>query len=250
MKLRPVTGGLNWEVAAFALLKVHVAYCLLFVLFIASMMLAALNIFAGIFVNDAIELCQQDRDHVIQAQNKKSQAMQKELRELFLESDTDNSGTLTRKEFMLAFENPEVKARFTNLGVELDDKQSLSSLFDMLDLSEDDELGIDEFASVCLRAKTLTRPVDLQSFIQQNRRTTDQVRRGLTDLEHQVNRVVRKIDKVFPKSLPLHARSQQNRRVTSVPELSRTTSQSDKTASPSMVLAVRCQPSARGWLDR
>jgi len=245
-----ISGGLNWEVAAFALLKVHVAYCLLFVLFIASMMLAALNIFAGIFVNDAIELCQQDRDHVIQAQNKKSQAMQKELKELFLESDTDNSGTLTRKEFMLAFENPEVKARFTNLGVELDDKQSLSSLFDMLDLSEDDELGIDEFASVCLRAKTLTRPVDLQSFIQQNRRTTDQVRRGLTDLEHQVNRVVRKIDKVFPKSLPLHARSQQNRRVTSVPELSPTTSQSDKTASPSMVLAVRCQPSARGWLDR
>jgi len=244
-----ISGGLNWEVAAFALLKVHVAYGLLFVLFIASMMLAALNIFAGIFVNDAIELCQQDRDHVIQAQNKKSQAMQKELKELFLESDTDDSGTLTRKEFMLAFENPEVKARFTNLGVELDDKQSLSSLFDMLDLSEDDELGIDEFASVCLRAKTLTRPVDLQSFIQQNRRTTDQVRRGLTDLEHQVNKVVRKIDKVFPKSLPLHARPQQ-KRVTSVPELSPTTSQRDKTGSPNMVLALRCPPSTRPWLDR
>ena len=62
-----ITGGVSWEVAVGALTEVHVAYGFLFVVFIASMMLGALNIIAGIFVNDAIEMAQHDRQVVLQA---------------------------------------------------------------------------------------------------------------------------------------------------------------------------------------
>lgn len=154
-------------------------------------MLAALNIFAGIFVNDAIELCQQDRDTMLQAQHKKNQAMEKDLMELFAEFDADKSGSLTCDEFTDAFKKEEVQARFRHLGVDFKDTQSL---FEMLDISENDELDIKEFSSVCLRAKELTRPVDLQSFIQQNRRVIEQVRRGLTDLEGHIGKIGVKVD--------------------------------------------------------
>ena len=79
---------------------------------------------------------------------------------------------------MQAFQNPAVQARFRFLGVELTDAESL---FEMLDTADTDEMLIDEFVSVCLRAKTLTRPLDLQSFIQQNRRTDRWLRRALDE---------------------------------------------------------------------
>ena len=64
----------------------------------------------------------------------------------------------------------------------------------MLDISEDDELDIEEFVAVCLRAKTLTRPVDLQSFVQQSRRTHQVVQRHMERLESRVESVALKLD--------------------------------------------------------
>jgi len=199
-----ISGGVSWELIVNALLRVHAVYGLLFVLFVASMMLAALNIFAGVFVNDAIEVAQQDRDLVLQMESSANRRMMKELREMFLEFDTDESGTLTREEFMEAWQDPEVMIRFRQLGVELRDAKSL---FEMLGIADNDELAVDEFVDVCLRAKTLTRPVDLQSFLQQNRRTTDSFKRALERLERNMGKLVGKVNPVshFGGSSPTHS---------------------------------------------
>merc|ERR1712136_441313 len=74
------------------------------------------------------------------------------------------------------------------------------SLFDMLDIVDTDEVLVDEFVSVCLLAKTLTRPLDLQSFIQQNRRTDRWLRRGLINIEHLLDKLAEKIDKSVQNS--------------------------------------------------
>jgi len=192
-----ISGGVNWEVLVTALMKIHVAFGFLFVAFIACMQLAALNIIAGIFVNDAIEMAQSDRHIVLQAESTRNKTLVCDLKRLFLEFDTDQSGTLTLDEFMQAFQNPAVQARFRLLGVELTDAESL---FDMLDIAETDEVLIDEFVSVCLRAKTLTRPLDLQSFIQQTRRTDRWLRSGLIHIEHQLDRLAEKMDNSVEKA--------------------------------------------------
>jgi len=178
-----ISGGLSWELIVKALLQVNTAYGLLFVLFIASMMLAALNVCAGIFVNDAIELAQQDRDVFLQMEAAVKNAMMRELRQMFLECDTNGDGTLTREEFMEAWENPNVMIHFRHIGVELEDAKSL---FEMMDIAEHDELHIDDFVDVCLRAKTLMRPVDLQSYIKQNKRNTDALKRAVSLLQHEI----------------------------------------------------------------
>jgi len=243
-----ISGGLSWELAVHALMQIHVAYGLLFVLFIASMMLAVLNIFAGIFVNDAIELSQMDRDTVLQTQSKRNQAMIRDLKELFQESDNDNSGTLSRKEFMAAFESPDMQAPLRHLGVELTDADSL---FEVLGISEDDELVIDEFINMCLRAKTLTRPVDLQSFMQQSRRNTDQFRRGLTEIESRIERLGVRIESVLnPKSTRSHADRTEHRPHTMrvIPESAPSGIQLETYRVPSTALQVNGQPSSRDWL--
>ena len=181
-----ISGGVSWEVAVGALMQVHVAYGLLFVLFVAGMMLAALNIIAGIFVNDAIEMAQQDREVMRQAQVVKREEMQKELTDLFMESDQDKSGTLTVQEFVQAFEHPDVEARFRLLGVELSDTKKI---FHLLDINEDDELGIGEFVAMIGRARMLTQPLDLQSFMQQNKQIEQGFRRNLLHMSEDLDKL-------------------------------------------------------------
>merc|ERR1712136_112590 len=120
-----ISGGVSWEVLVSALMKIHAAFGFLFVVFIACMQFAALNIIAGIFVNDAIEMAQRDRHIVLQAESTRNKSLVCDLKKLFLGSDTDQSGTLTFEEFMKAFQNPAVQARFRFLGVELTDAESL-----------------------------------------------------------------------------------------------------------------------------
>eukprot|EP00450_Noctiluca_scintillans_P005347 CAMPEP_0194490102 /NCGR_PEP_ID=MMETSP0253-20130528/9435_1 /TAXON_ID=2966 /ORGANISM="Noctiluca scintillans" /LENGTH=117 /DNA_ID=CAMNT_0039330687 /DNA_START=35 /DNA_END=384 /DNA_ORIENTATION=+ len=117
------------------------------------MTLAALNIIAGIFVNDAIEMAQMDRDIVIQAETEKFRALISELHGLFTEFDTDQSGTLTRDELMEAWKRPQVSVRFRMLGV---DQIDADALFQMLNADGSNEVGIEDFVTGCLRAKTLT----------------------------------------------------------------------------------------------
>ena len=244
-----ISGGLSWELAIHALMHIHFAYGLLFVLFIASMMLAVLNIFSGIFVNDAIELSQMDRDNVSQMESKRNQVMIKDLMDLFRESDNDNSGTLSRKEFMAAFEAPKLLSKLGHLGVELTD---VEGLFEMLGISEDDELVIDEFVNMCLCAKTLKRPVDLQSFIQQNRRNTDHFRRGLTKIESRIESLREKIEfalKPTPETSPV-ARTQHpsSRKMELLPQTAPRGVQRQSPLVQSSALHVRTQPSSRDWL--
>jgi len=191
-----ISGGVSWEVAVGALMQIHVAYGVIFVMFIAGMMLAALNIIAGIFVNDAIEMAQQDKEVIRQMEVEKKQQMEKELMELFLESDQDKSGTLTVQEFVVAFEQPEVEARFRQMGVELKDT---TTLFQMLDIRETDVLDISEFVSMVGRAKMLTQPLDLQSFLQQNKQIEQGVRRGLLRITEDLDKLAGKVDTLLIK---------------------------------------------------
>ena len=212
-------------------------------------MLAVLNIFSGIFVNDAIELSQMDRDNVSQMESKRNQAMIKDLMDLFRESDNDNSGTLSRKEFMAAFGSPKLLSKLGHLGVELTD---VEGLLEILGISEDDELVIDEFVNMCLCAKTLKRPVDLQSFIQQNRRNTDQVRRGLTKIESRFESLREKIEfalKPKPQTSPVtNAQHPSSKKMEVLSQTAPKGVQRQPPPMQSSALHVSTQPSSRAWL--
>ena len=103
-----------------------------------------------------------------------------------MESDEDQSGTLTVQEFVHAFERPDVQLRFKHMGVEL---TSMQSFCELLDIAENDIIVIEEFVNIVLRAKMLTQPLDLRSFLQENKRTEQGLRRGLRDLEDQLSQL-------------------------------------------------------------
>ena len=147
-------------------------------------------------MNDAIEMAQQDKEVIRQMEVEKKQQMEKELTELFMESDQDKSGTLTVQEFVVAFGQPEVEARFRQMGVELKDT---TILFQMLDIRENDVLDSSEFVSMVGRAKMLTQPLDLQSFLQQNKQIEQGVRRSLLHISEDLDKLAGKVDTLLMK---------------------------------------------------
>ena len=177
-----VSGGIDWEVLSGALMQVNSMYGFLFVAFIASMQLAALNIIAGIFVNDSIEVAQSDRDIVFQKESADHTTLVSELKTMFTEIDVKNCGSLAPQEFVEAFQNPEMQSRFAHIGVH---RMDADNLFDMLDLNDDGVVEMKEFVAVCLRLKDLTRPVDYLDFQQQNKKTHERFRRLQAKLDHQ-----------------------------------------------------------------
>merc|ERR1712136_294015 len=64
----------------------------------------------------------------------------------------------------------------------------------MGDVDGAEEIRIHEFVTGCLRAKTLTKPMDTMTFLRETKRTTRMQRDKLAVVEHHINHVAMKLD--------------------------------------------------------
>jgi len=158
-----VTGGVSWKEVVDPLISVHWLYGILFVCFISMMLLAALNIITGIFVNDALELTKADNDLMLQTHVTQTTQNLVHLQNLFHEIDTNDDGKLTIKEFKEGLEHDSVQVAFAKIDLEVADAVNL---FRLLDVDGDGELEIDEFVIGCLRFRGTANAVNTESLMQ------------------------------------------------------------------------------------
>merc|ERR1712135_132710 len=109
-------------------------------LFIAIMVFALLNIVTGIFVNDAVEMAQMDKD-------------------------------VTR-----LLEEPELVHIFAHLGLEVTEAVDL---FEALDVDENKELEVQEFVVGCMQLRGQAKTVDVVIQMRQTRRILTQLKESL-----------------------------------------------------------------------
>merc|ERR1712107_726395 len=70
-----ITNGLDWEEVSSLLRKTSDFHLCVFIAYVALMTLAALNIITGVFVNEAVQCAQQNRDISCQMELRKSKAL-------------------------------------------------------------------------------------------------------------------------------------------------------------------------------
>jgi len=162
-----VSGGISWWDAATPLLDISVVYVLVFAFYVSVMVLGVLNIVTGIFVNDAVEMAQMDRDLLSQTEIQRKNGLFGELRALFAELDQDNSGTLTFDEFENCMQQLETQAYLQGLGL---DVSNVKGVFALLDVDGSEELEIEEFVMGCMHFKGLAKTVDMATLIRENKR--------------------------------------------------------------------------------
>jgi len=183
-----VTGGISWHEISCLLARCSDAHLLVFVFYILVMLLMVLNIITGIFVTDAIQMAQNDRDFALQAKMDSDTSKCCELKRLFYELDSDHSGCLTKKEFEDLTRLPRVSAAFGALGLEIFDP---AGFFELLDIDGSKELEIDEFVVGCMHLAGDARAISVDILMSENKRMMKrwvQVWRQLSQQQQEVSR--------------------------------------------------------------
>jgi len=145
-----VTGGVDWWEIAEMLLEIHLFYLVAFVLFVMFSVIAVLNVINAIFVNDAMETARNDMDLRAHGEIIENRFVLEQLTSLFKEMLPTGEFALSQEAFVKQVDNTEMRVTFALIGVTFTDGPTL---FKLLDVNDDGEVGIDEFVVGCLRLK-------------------------------------------------------------------------------------------------
>jgi len=151
-------GGRNWDGLLKSLRRVGWIYEVTFPLYVGFVTFAVLNILTGIFVDAAQQFSSMDRELVVELQVDKEEEYVKGLLNLFVEADTDKSGTLTWDEFMRHFEDPEVRAYLKGMDLNV---TSAKKIFNLIDSEGKGEIAIQPFLETCLQLRGQAQVVDI-----------------------------------------------------------------------------------------
>jgi len=175
-----ITGGLSWWEIINVLLQIHGLFAVLFGFYISLMVLALLNIVTGIFVNDALELAQLDRDLMARFELEKREADMEKFGSIFSAVDTSKTGKVTLEEFLLHKEKSGVKALFTVLGLDVSD---WIAFFEALDVGGNGELNLEDFVMGCMNLRGSAKTLDMVTLMSNNHKIQDQLHHHAESVE-------------------------------------------------------------------
>merc|ERR1712110_684915 len=94
-----ISGGIDWETMAVPLREVHPFYLVVYVVYIFFMAFGVLNVVVGIFVENAKQQQERDREIVTRTGLKQERENVMRMRDIFQEADKDGDNTLSWEEF-------------------------------------------------------------------------------------------------------------------------------------------------------
>jgi len=172
------SGGISWFEISQLMLQASAAYRAVFVCYVVVMFLMILNIITGLFVTDAVERAQTDKDRMAQQEMERNRKMVTELKALFRELDVDDSGAITLQEFIDCSREQSLKLLFASLGLDITDA---IRVFHLLDVDGSEKLELDEFVVGVMSYKGNAKVVDVEVLMRENKRMMQKLRRWLED---------------------------------------------------------------------
>jgi len=156
------TGGQDWQMFYFTLEPTGELACFIFILFIAFIQIALVNILTGIFVEKALKSAVPDVEVQAREHKRAIEKERKELRELCaaLDQSGDANGAISPKEFESS-DADKLKDHLKFMGLEM---QDIQALFDLLSGRQKGEVNTETFISACMRMRTGSS-VDIQRIL-------------------------------------------------------------------------------------
>jgi hypothetical protein len=186
--LQCITGGVDWYEAAEPLEHISIWLYIWLVTYVVFIVLGALNILTGIFVERAQELSALDRDLVIHAETKRDKAFLTEMKGIFEEADFDGSGTISWKEFKEYLQNKDVRTYLAAQQLEAYDAKQLFNILADGNAErgledEEEEVTIENFVMGCQRLKGQAKSVDVITLLQESRAMQKKQRLFMANVE-------------------------------------------------------------------
>jgi hypothetical protein len=152
-----MSGGNDWGMYYKALSVLPFQYRCLFIFFITVSIFAVVNVVTGIFVESAMQSNKKDREIVIHEELEAKQTYLEQMRDVFDEMDTDNTGCISLAEFEKSLDDQSVIAYFNSLKLDVSDARML---FQLMDHDRSDSVSITEFLSGCYKLQGESRSLD------------------------------------------------------------------------------------------
>merc|ERR1719464_302330 len=126
-----MSGGEDWAVFLSELAPMPTEYSILFLAFVTFAVLALLNVVTAVFIDAALRRSQNDRELAVQQELDSKDELVSIIQEVFMELDTNQSGSLSIDEFTKHIENEKIQAIFRSRQIDLGQVQTLFFLLDV-----------------------------------------------------------------------------------------------------------------------
>jgi len=178
--LMAISGGVDWITLVEPLTEISTVYQLLFAFYVLFVLIGVLNVLTSVFVERASELSRLDRDLVIQSEMVAHEAFLNEMKGIFEEVDTNNTGQITWQAFHDYLQNEHVQAYFATQQLDTSDAREL---FNLLDVDQNECVKVEEFVMGCMRLRGQAKSSDVATLLRENRRASHKSFRAMQKIE-------------------------------------------------------------------
>lgn len=207
---KTVSGGVDWENAAYPLAQFSPYMVALFTVFIAFTYFAVLNVLTGFFVQSALDNASHDYDLVIQSFVASREMYTTKINNLFGDIDAQGHGEINIEELERYLETKQMKAYFTSLELECSDATSTTdqsgawTLFKLLDIDNSGGIDRDEFREGCLHLKGPARQMELSKMQYENRLIRMKQNQFMNNMEQVLHLIVQHMGVPLPPDVKLN----------------------------------------------
>jgi len=163
-----ISGGVSWFNVLKLVREIDDTWLWVFLVYISFTYFAVLNVVTSIFCQSAIESAAHDQEAMVQAFISYKQLYITRFKKLFHHMDDDDSGFITKDEFLKHIADANVHAFFATLGIDASDAVTLFQLIG----TDSNQSGIDieDFVMGCLRLKGAAKSCDIARLMYENKK--------------------------------------------------------------------------------
>eukprot|EP00929_Paragymnodinium_shiwhaense_P063660 TRINITY_DN31819_c0_g2_i2.p1 TRINITY_DN31819_c0_g2~~TRINITY_DN31819_c0_g2_i2.p1 ORF type:complete len:282 (-),score=59.11 TRINITY_DN31819_c0_g2_i2:144-989(-) len=192
-----VSGGTDWEVVYDIIKGTGLLNCTMFFCMLVFFAVVVWNIVASVFVENAIRAATSDRDEEVLAQHRNDIEDAKELMHLCKLADLDKSGSICRAEFEHFMDSPLIKEFFFVRGLDI---KNAAHFFEMMNqVTDGDEVDLEQFVGSCLRVRGAATSIDLHMLAFETRTMATKTKHFMNFVHDALLDVCYKTDRMVAK---------------------------------------------------
>merc|ERR1711879_806347 len=172
-------GGEDWRIFFQVVQRTGAMEATTFVIFVAFIQIALMNMLTGVFVENAMKLAQPDRDALAFQYRRQMLQDAENLKTIFTELDKSGKGIISLKDFEEALYTSHMMAHLSVLDLDVKDAEAFFLV--LASASERAEVDINTFVEGCLRLRGAATSIDVQQLVAQNR----EIQRNLYQIQQE-----------------------------------------------------------------
>eukprot|EP00931_Biecheleriopsis_adriatica_P042327 TRINITY_DN24120_c0_g2_i2.p1 TRINITY_DN24120_c0_g2~~TRINITY_DN24120_c0_g2_i2.p1 ORF type:complete len:330 (-),score=45.54 TRINITY_DN24120_c0_g2_i2:12-902(-) len=162
-------GGVNWSTVCNPLFQTGGLLPALLLCYVTFMILAMLNVVAGLFVENSLRFAESQRSIAVMNEVERAREYTSRLMDFFSFIDAEMDGQLSVEELLVLLHDETLSAYLRVLDFQIDDMEQLEHFVRLLDVDESGALSLEEFVKGCQKFRGPAQATDVHQILKETR---------------------------------------------------------------------------------